>query len=124
MNEERNGMELVELVENELNVKLPLEYVEFIKKYGTLSTENGEIFGIDKEMEDFEKIPCVIGATKLYRRSYPISDNEIVISFDDLFNEVVVLDTLSGEVYRINQQGKRTLVASNFSEFLRNMQKL
>ena len=114
--------ELIKLIEKELHVKLPIDYVEFIKNYGTVSNEYYEIFGIDEEMEDFEKIPCVIGATKLYKKTFPIEDDEIVISFDDLLNEIVILNTTSGIVYRKNQQGKMTKVSSSFQKFLEKLQ--
>ena len=112
-------MKRSEFVENALKVKLPPDYKEFIDTIGLISDERGEIFGYNENIKDINRIPCVIGATLLYREDYPnISEKEIVISFDDYENAPIVLNTLTGEIYRISHTQKE-LISKNFREYLK-----
>jgi hypothetical protein len=70
----------INIIEKELNVNLPNSYKNFIQKTGVISDERGEIFGYIENM-DIDKIPCVIGATKLYKKNYKnISDKDIMFN--------------------------------------------
>jgi len=112
-------MKRSEFVENVLKVKLPSDYKEFVDTIGLISDERGEIFGYNENIKDINKIPCVIGATLLYREDYPnISEKEIVISFDDYENAPIVLNTLTGEIYKIFHAQKE-LISRNFREYLK-----
>jgi len=92
----------VKAIENNLQVKLPLEYQIFINDLGLISDGSCEIFGYIEDI-DIEKIPCVIGATKLYKKDYKnIFDQDIVISFDDLKNSPIILNTENGCVYLVS----------------------
>ncbi len=114
-------MKRSEFVENALKVKLPPDYKEFIDTIGLISDERGEIFGYNENIKDINRIPCVIGATLLYREDYPnISEKDIVISFDDYENSPIVLDTSSGQVYKI-YHSKKELVSKNFKEYLKTI---
>ena len=105
------------IVEDNLNVTLPQDYTNFIDKIGIISDERGEVFGYIENI-DIEKIPCVIGATKLYKKDYKnILDKEIVVSFNDFKNAPIVLNTDSGSIYAIDFDIK-TLISSNFLEWL------
>jgi len=114
-------MKRSEFVEKKLNVKLPSDYKEFIDSIGLISDERGEIYGYNENIKDINKIPCVIGATLLYRKDYPsISEKDIVISFDDYENSPIVLDTSSGQVHKI-YHSKKELVSKNFKEYLKSV---
>jgi len=111
-------MKRSEFVENALKVKLPSDYKEFIDTIGLISDERGEIFGYNENIKDTTKIPCVIGATRLYKMDYPnISEKEIVVSFDDYENTPIVLNTSTGEIYRISHK-KKERVSKSFREYL------
>lgn len=113
-------MKRSEFVENTLRVKLPKDYKEFIDTTGLISDERGEIFGYKESIKDIYKIPCVIGATLLYRKDYPnISEKEVVISFDDYENTPIVLDTTTGKIYRISHTQKK-LLSKSFKEYLKS----
>jgi hypothetical protein len=106
-----------QIIENNLNVKLPTDYKNFIDDVGIISNENGEVFGYTEGI-DIDKIPCVIGATKLYKEDYKIiSDKEIVIGFDDFFNSPIILDTEDGSIFNVDFN-KKTQISSNFIEWL------
>ena len=106
-----------QVIENILNVKLPTDYKKFIDDVGIISDENGEVFGYTEGI-DIDKIPCVIGATKLYKEDYKsISDKEIVIGFDDFLNSPIILDTENGSISNVDFN-KKTQISSNFTEWL------
>jgi len=105
------------IIEDNLNVNLPQDYKNFIDDVGIISDERGEIFGYIENI-DIEKIPCVIGSTKLYKEDYKnISNKEIVINFDDFKNAPIILNTESGIVYDVDFNQK-TQISSNFAEWL------
>ncbi len=107
----------VKIIEDNLNVKLPLSYQSFINDIGLISDENGEIFGYIENIE-IDKIPCVIGATKLYKEDYKtISDKEIVINFDDLKNNPITLNTDNENIYSV-EFDKKTKIDSSFKDWL------
>ena len=107
----------VKIIEDNLNVTLPQDYKNFINQIGIISDERGEIYGYLENI-DIEKIPCVIGATKLYKQNYPyLLPEDIVIAFDDFRNSPIVLNTKNGKVYVIKNESKIE-EASNFLEWL------
>jgi len=105
------------IIEDNLNVNLPQDYQKFINDIGLISDERGEIFGYIENI-DIEQIPCVIGATKLYRRDYKnISNKEIVINFDDFKNIPIILNTEDGSVYDVDFNQKMQ-ISPNFTAWL------
>jgi len=107
----------IKIIEENLSITLPQDYKNFIDDIGIISDERGEVFGYIENI-DIEKIPCVIGATKLYKKDYKnISAKEIVISFDDFKNLPIVLNTKDGSVYNIDFD-KKTHISSSFAEWL------
>jgi len=81
----------IKLLEDNLNVILPQAYRSFINETGIISDERGEVYGYIEGI-DINKIPCVIGATKLYKQNYlNISSKDIVIAFDDFNNTPIVI---------------------------------
>lgn len=108
-----------EFVERELKIKLPLDYANFINELG-YSMNNTEIYGYIEGME-IDKIPCVIGATKLYKEEQDnIGDKDIVIAFDDFENSPIILNE-NGEVYCVDFD-KRKLIAKNFTEWKKGVE--
>jgi len=107
------------IIEENLNVILPQDYKDFIDDIGIISDERGEIFGYIEGI-DTNKIPCVIGATNSYREDYKnITDNEVVISFDDFKNTPIILNTKDEAIYSICFETK-TKISKNFKEWLKN----
>ena len=105
------------IIEKNLNVILPEDYKKFIDNIGIISNERGEVFGYIENI-DINKIPCVIGATKLYKEDYKnISTKEIVISFDDFKNSPIILDTKNGSIYNVDFN-KKTQISLNFIKWL------
>jgi len=105
------------IIEENLNVTLPYDYKNFIDNIGIISDERGEVFGYIENI-DIEKIPCVIGATKLYKKDYKnISAKEIVISFDDFKNLPILLNTKDGSIYNVDFD-KKSHISSNFTAWL------
>lgn len=105
------------VIENNLNVNLPQSYKKFIDDIGIISDERGEIFGYIENI-DIEKIPCVIGATKLYKEDYKnISNKDIVINFDDFKNIPIVLNTENEIIYDVDFN-KKTQISPSFTEWL------
>ena len=108
----KNSVKLEKL----LNKKIPDDYKEFIDKEGFISKNGVEIYGYSPNI-DIDKIPCVIGATNLYKKLFPLNDDELVIAFDYLYNTPILLNISNGNIYKINNNNKRNLLFNNFKEF-------
>ena len=107
-------------VELKLNIRLPEDYKEFLDQTGYLlfNSTSKEIYGY-KPGFDMEKIPCVIAATKLYKKDYDLKSSEIVISHTGYEDYIVSLDTESGSVYELsNTEKARNKIAESFSNWL------
>ena len=101
-----------------INLNIPKEYKDFIGKYGIISQDVIEIYGILEHIDN-ELIPSVIAATKLYKDNYHLKDSEIVISFDDFLNCPVVLDE-NNVVYNVFLN-KKEKIADSFNEWFLNI---
>lgn len=107
----------IQIIESNLNIKLPEEYKHFIINKGLIS-DSFEVYGYIENI-DINKIPCVIAATTLYKRDYKnIDDNELVIAFDDYENNPITLDEYNN-VYTVSHFEKK-LIAKSFNEWLNN----
>ena len=63
-----------ETVEKELEVEVPAQYAAFLEKYGIYDPPGIagiEVYGINEKLLSYGGIPCVIGATEIYRRGWP-----------------------------------------------------
>jgi len=107
----------VKYVEDSLNVKLPDDYSKFLTEYGDYEINGSEIYGYTEAYIDVEQIPCVIGATKIYRNDYNLSSSEIVISYSGFEDLIVVLDTKTGKVHEIDLDGNKQLLANSFQKW-------
>ncbi len=103
-------------VEEELGVNIPSDYAKFLDEYGTYEENGVEVYGLDDEIVDINKIPCVIGATKILRKSINLPRSFLVIHHTGYEDEIVCLDTESGAIYRISQ-GQRKKIANSFNDW-------
>lgn len=72
-----------EFISKSLNCDLPSDYSEFVDNNGYGDIDNIEIYGYSPQTKDINKIPCIIGATNIYRNKNIINDNEILLANDD-----------------------------------------
>lgn len=107
-----NSLELEKL----LNKKLPDEYRKFIDLKGLISKNGIEIYGYIPGL-NISKIPCVIGATNLYKKKYPINENELVVAFDEMKNMPILLNIEDGHIYGISVDNHKRLIYKSFKEF-------
>ncbi len=107
----------VRIVEEALGVTLPVEYAEFVKTQGIDEAGGIEIYGYDERVQDVDRIPCVIGATRLYQSDYELAPSEIVVAHTFYEDEIVVLDTATGCVFSLSHEGRKQIAAS-FGDWL------
>ncbi len=103
-------------VEKELGVNIPSDYANFLDEYGTYEEDDVEIYGLDDEVIDINKIPCVIGATKILREAIDLPERFLVIQHTGYEGEIICLDTKSGAIYLISDH-KQDRIADSFSEW-------
>jgi len=109
--------ERVKLVENKLQVSLPEDYARFLEEYGDFEKDGIEIYGYTEEYIDINKIPCVIGATNLYRELLNLSKNEIVLSYTGFEDYIIILDTKSGKIIETDSNRDDRVIANSFEEW-------
>lgn len=110
-----------EVVEQALGIQLTNQYKVFLDTQGDYEHNGTEVYGYTSAYKDVEKIPCVIGATRLYRDSYNIAPEEIVISHTGYEDVLVILNNISGEVFEVSMSNRQK-VADTFDEWLANLQ--
>lgn len=118
--------EIITAAETLLEVKFPDDYKHFLRKYGALSFEAEEFYGITKSGLEGKSVPCAIFSTKSARLRGDISKDMIKIkssgygpSFSIDTSQVdkngcaVIVETdLS-----FKSNGDKKIAANNFSEF-------
>lgn len=107
-------------VEQNLGVKLPSDYAIFLNEKGIMEICGLEIFGYCECIQDIEKIPCVIGATRLYRLLYDLEDNFIVLGASGYEEILFVLDIQSGKVYETGFDWRHQ-IADSFDQWLQSL---
>jgi hypothetical protein len=107
-------------VEQNLGVKLPSDYADFLNEYGIVEIDGLEIFGYCDCIQDIEKIPCVIGATRLYRPLYDLEDHLIVLGATGYEEILFVLDTQNGKVYETGFDWRHQ-IADSFDQWLQSL---
>ncbi len=113
----------VQNVEHELNVQLPDDYALFLNQYGDFQYEGLEIYGYTEKYTDINIIPCVIGATKIYRKDYNLDSKFIVISYTGIEDILVILDTISNVVYEVGANGVIKQINKSFSDWFNSIKK-
>lgn len=106
-----------EIVERELGVKVPPQYEEFLDRYGIYDPPGIEVYGISDTLLRYDGIPCVIGATKLYRQVHDLPDSFLVIHHTGEEDETICLDTEDGRVYSMSHVFGNRKIADSFDEW-------
>jgi hypothetical protein len=108
-----------EVVEQELGVKLPAQYAAFLEKYGIYDPPGVEVYGISDNLLRYDGIPCVIGATNIYRRTENLPHRFLVIHHTGVEDEMICLDTENEKVYSISCVFGNRKIANSFDEWFK-----
>jgi hypothetical protein len=108
-------------VEQNLGVKLPSDYAGFLNEKGMMVIDGLEIFGYSECIQDIEKIPCVIGATRLYRPLYHLEDHFIVLGASGYEEILYILDIRTGKVYEAGFD-RRHQIADSFDQWIQTLE--
>jgi hypothetical protein len=106
-----------EIVERELGVRVPAQYAAFLEKYGIYHTFGVEVYGISDSLLRYDGIPCVIGATELYRRTIDLPHRFLVLYHSGYEDEMICLDTEDEKVYSISWTFGTHKFADSFDEW-------
>jgi hypothetical protein len=106
-----------EIVEGELGVKIPPQYEAFLERYGIYDAPGVEVYGVTETLLHYNGIPCVIGATKIYRRDDSLPHRFLVIHHTGIEDEVICLDTENGRVYSFSRDFGNHEIADSFNEW-------
>ncbi|MBI4965233.1 MAG: SMI1/KNR4 family protein [Desulfomonile tiedjei] len=106
-----------EIIEEELGVKVPEQYAVFLDKYGIFYAPGIEIYGISDTLLGYDGLPCVIGATQIYRRTEGLPHRFLVIQHTGLEDEMICLDTEDEKVYSLSRAYGKDKVADSFDEW-------
>jgi hypothetical protein len=106
-----------EIVEKELDVKIPEDYAVFLEKYGIYRAEGVEVYGMSDDLEHFGGPPCVIGATQTYRRQDGLPHRFLMLHSTGFDGEIMCLDTENGKVYSAKPGHPIHPTADSFDEW-------
>jgi len=106
-----------EIVEKELNVRVPEQYAAFLDKYGIYDPPGVEVYGINENLLRYDGVPCVIGVTKKYRKRYGMPHRFLVIQYSGFEDEMICLDTENEKVYAISRYLGNREIADSFNEW-------
>jgi hypothetical protein len=98
-------------------VKIPSQYAAFLEKYGIYEHGSCEVYGVHENLLHFEGVPCVIGATRNGRRFRKLSHRFLLIHHTGVEDEIICLDTESGEVWAFSQDFGDRKIADSFDEW-------
>jgi|WetSurMetagenome_2_1015567.scaffolds.fasta_scaffold124004_2 hypothetical protein len=102
------------IVGEALDVSIPTDYVKFLDTYGMYEDEGVEVYGLDDAIIDPDKIPCVIGATRILRKTANLPKQFLAVHHTGYEDEVVCLDSTTGEVVLLTH-GTMSKIAETFS---------
>jgi len=105
------------LVQKELGVILPDQYVTFLNKYGVYQDPPFEVYGVRESMLGHDGVPSVIGTTRFHRRLDDLPHRFIVIHDTEVEDEIVCLDTHNGKVYAFSRVFGNRKLADSFNEW-------
>ena len=105
------------IVERELQVKVPPQYDAFLERYGIYDVGSVEVYGISDDLLNYGGIPCVIGATQIYRRDDGLPHRFLVIRTRGIEDEIVCLDTENEKVYAFSRIFGDRKIADSFDEW-------
>jgi len=98
-------------------VKVPDQYAAFLEKYGIYEATGVEVYGISDKLIRYDGIPCVIGATQMFRRDEGLPHRFLVIHHTGLEDETICLDTENGKVYSFSVDFGNHNIADSFDEW-------
>jgi hypothetical protein len=105
-----------QIVEAALGVKVPKQYERFLNRYGIYRAFGIEVFGIDDSLLTCEGIPCVIGATKIYRKEYNYPHRFLVLHYTGFEDEFICLDAENEKIYALSECFGNRKIADSFDE--------
>ncbi len=106
-----------EIVEQELGVRVPEQYAAFLEKYGIFHAFGIEVYGISDDLLTYDGVPCVIGATKNYRRDHDLPHRFLVLENVGVDGIITCLDTEDEKVYSISYVYGDEKLADSFDEW-------
>ena len=111
---------LVDLINRELNINTPEDYIYFLEKYSKNEKYLSDIYFIDSSMFDYDKIPCVIGATKKFRdlNIIPKQNSMAIMNKDDI---IYYLDTNDNSIHEIIDFSIDRNMNISFAEWVNNI---
>jgi hypothetical protein len=102
------------MVEKALGIPVPKHYADFLDTRGTYEADGVEVYGLDDGIVDQNKIPCVIGATRMLRKNANLPKQFLAIHHTGYEDEVVCLDSKTGAVFLFTQ-GDMSKIADSFN---------
>jgi hypothetical protein len=105
------------IVEDELSVRVPVQYEAFLETYGIYNVGSVEVYGISDNLLGYGGIPCVIGVTENYRRRYGLPHRFLVIHHTGIEDEYICLDTENEKVYAFSREFGDRKIADSFNEW-------
>jgi hypothetical protein len=108
-----------EIVEKELQVRLPEQYATFLEKHGIYDPPGVEVYGINDKLLHYDGIPCVIGATRKRRRTDNLPHRFLVIHHTGIEDEIICLDTENERVYSFSRHFGNRKIADSFDEWFK-----
>lgn len=109
-----------EYIESVIQHKLPEDYCNFLNTYGVAVINSHEIYGYKKGM-NITEFPCVLEATKVYRKMKIIGNDELAISSSDEY--IVSLKLSSGIIIKNYVSGEKIKLSTTFSGWLHELEK-
>lgn len=100
--------ELVNKAEKALEIKLPFQYRDFVERYGALSFDGTEIYGVTSDNFQNGKIPNGIWYTLDERKKYNLP-KQLLIIYHTGAEEYFCLD-----FSKLNEEGEPAVVAYAF----------
>jgi hypothetical protein len=107
------------IVDKSLSIKIPDQYALFLDKHGDYEAPGIEVYGLTDDTIDIEKMPCVIGATKIRRREDKLPLRFLVIHHTGLEDEFICLDTENGKIYAMSRVFGNRKIADSFDEWFK-----
>lgn len=105
------------IIEEELGVRVPQQYAVFLDKYGIFHARGIEIYGISDALLSYDGLPCVIGATRIYRKREGLPHRFLVIQHTGMEDETICLDTEDENVYSFSRVYGKRKIADSFDEW-------
>jgi hypothetical protein len=107
----------IEIVERELDVRVPQQYATFLEKHGIFRAKGRVVYGIHDKLLRYDGSPCVIGVTQSFRRDEGLPHSLLVIEDLGVDGVIICLDTEDEKVYQISRVYGDCKIADSFDEW-------